>query len=76
MLPEDNKQFFPSPYYANKFVITGGPGFGKTSLLKELEKKGYKVFHEAARAIIEEQEKLDNPTLPWKNRIEFDYNDS
>jgi predicted ATPase len=73
MPPEDNKQFSLFPDYANKFVITGGPGFGKTSLLKELEQNGYKVFHEAARAMIEEQENLDNPILPWTNRIEFDH---
>lgn len=73
MLTEDNQKLSLFPCYTNKFVITGGPGFGKTSLLKELEKNGYKVFHEAARAIIEEQEKLDNPILPWKNRTEFDY---
>lgn len=61
------------PDYSDKFVITGGPGFGKTTLLKELEKLGYYVFHEAARAIIEEQEKSDNPIFPWKDRIKFDY---
>lgn len=60
------------PDYYNKFIITGGPGFGKTTLLKELEKLGCNVFHEAARTIIEEQENSDDPILPWKDRVRFD----
>jgi predicted ATPase len=58
--------------YNNKFVITGGPGFGKTTLIKKLEELGHHVFHEAARAIIEEQKKYDDPIFPWKDRIRFD----
>lgn len=60
------------PDYENKFIITGGPGFGKTTLLKELGKLGCNVFHEAARTIIEEQENSDDPILPWKDRVRFD----
>lgn len=60
------------PNYFNKFIITGGPGFGKTTLIKELAKLGYNIFHEAARAIIEEQENSNDPILPWKDRIRFD----
>jgi predicted ATPase len=60
--------------FHNKFVITGGPGFGKTSLLLELEKLGFCVFHEAARIVIEQQQQLEDPILPWieGRRIEFD----
>lgn len=36
-----------------KYVITGGPGVGKTSVLEELALRGHKVVPEAARAIIE-----------------------
>lgn len=60
------------PDYHNKFIITGGPGFGKTTLIKELAKLGHNVFHEAARAVIEEQENSVDPILPWKDRIKFD----
>ncbi|MDO8265391.1 MAG: ATP-binding protein [Candidatus Saccharibacteria bacterium] len=38
----------------NWYVITGGPSTGKTSLLKELEKLGYKTIPEAARTVIDE----------------------
>ena len=37
----------------NWYVITGAPSSGKTTLVKELEKLGYRVVHEVARAIIE-----------------------
>lgn len=34
-----------------KIVLTGGPGTGKTSLLKILEKNGYQCLHEISRQI-------------------------
>lgn len=38
----------------NWYVITGGPSSGKTTLLTELEKRGYATLPEAARIIIDE----------------------
>ena len=37
------------------YVITGAPSSGKTTLLRELEKAGYRVIHEVARTIIESE---------------------
>lgn len=37
----------------NWYVITGGPCAGKTSVAKILEKKGYRVQYEMARAFID-----------------------
>jgi len=37
----------------NWYVITGAPSSGKTTLVEALEKKGYLVIHEVARAYIE-----------------------
>jgi len=37
------------------FCIIGGPGSGKTSVIKELESRGYSVVHEAATDIIKDQ---------------------
>lgn len=34
-----------------RIVITGGPGTGKSSIIKYLEKKGYDCFHEVSREI-------------------------
>jgi predicted ATPase len=36
-------------------VITGAPSSGKTSVICELERLGYRVVHEAARAFIDEE---------------------
>ena len=37
----------------NWYVISGAPSSGKTTLVEELERRGYRVVHEVARAIIE-----------------------
>jgi predicted ATPase len=39
----------------NWYVITGAPCSGKTTVIKQLEKKGYKVIHEIPRVIIDEK---------------------
>ena len=53
-----------------RIVITGGPGSGKTALIKFLEQEGHLVMHEISREIILEAQKqgieqlfLDNPIL-------------
>lgn len=38
-----------------KFVVTGGPGGGKTTLLDSLADRGYRVISESARCIIKER---------------------
>jgi predicted ATPase len=40
--------------YKNFVVIIGGPGVGKTSVIDELARRGYKTINEAAREVIEE----------------------
>ncbi|MDH6303687.1 putative ATPase [Parabacteroides sp. PF5-5] len=52
----------------NKFyIITGGPGVGKTTLLNELKIEGYEVIPEAARDIINEQVDRGGVGIPWKD---------
>ena len=41
----------------NWYVITGAPSSGKTTTLKVLERKGYKVFYEWARIYIDQEMK-------------------
>ncbi|MDF0706255.1 MULTISPECIES: AAA family ATPase [Flagellimonas] len=53
-----------NPFY----VITGGPGVGKTTLLKELQQRGMAVVPEIARELIKEQQAVDGDALPWKNK--------
>lgn len=52
----------------NLFVISGGPGAGKTSVLNELEKLGFQYAPEVARRIIQEQVKAGGAALPWLDR--------
>lgn len=52
----------------NYFVITGGPGVGKTAVLSELGKRGYTVVPEDARRIIQEQAAINGEGLPWMNK--------
>lgn len=52
----------------NFYIITGGPGVGKTTVLNELGKSGYSVVPENARKIIQEQVATKGDGLPWKNK--------
>ncbi|MAW65625.1 MAG: ATPase [Flavobacteriales bacterium] len=54
-----------------RIVLTGGPGVGKTTLIKALSKKGYSTFNEAARKVIQKQLELNTSNLPWDNVVEF-----
>jgi predicted ATPase len=52
----------------NLYVISGGPGAGKTSVLLELEELGLKYAPEVARQIIQEQVAMGGTALPWQDR--------
>ncbi|KPE49220.1 AAA family ATPase [Chryseobacterium indologenes] len=53
------------------YVITGGPGVGKTSLLEALDKDGFRTVAEEARRIIKEQMNSGGDALPWRNKIKY-----
>jgi len=48
-----------------RFIITGAPGAGKTTILAALHDRGYAVVHEAATDIIAREEALGR-TEPWR----------
>jgi len=52
---------------ANLVVITGGPGAGKTTVLRELEQRGFGCVPEVARQIIQEQVRACGDAVPWAN---------
>lgn len=49
------------------YIITGGPGFGKSRLISALATKGYYCSHEYARELIDDQTDSGGDLLPWKN---------
>ena len=53
------------------YVITGGPGFGKSTIINSLEKKGFYCAPDIARDIIKEQLDTEGDVLPWKNMVSF-----
>ncbi len=55
----------------NRIVITGGPGFGKSSIIHHLESLDYIVFHEISREILEDQKKIEGDVVPWKDHHAF-----
>lgn len=55
----------------NFYIITGGPGAGKTTLIEALRKKGFACIAEGARSIIQEQMKSGGDALPWQNVKNF-----
>jgi predicted ATPase len=50
------------------YILTGGPGAGKTTVLEELGRRGFGVLPEVARQIIREQVQSGGTALPWRNR--------
>ena len=48
-----------------KYIITGGPGSGKSSILNELVTRGYNCSPEASREVIKQQKALLTNCLPW-----------
>lgn len=53
------------------FVITGGPGSGKTTLIEALAARGLARSIEAGRAIITDQVSIGGNALPWADRGAF-----
>ncbi|MCL4069432.1 AAA family ATPase [Pseudomonas sp. GX19020] len=53
------------------FVVTGGPGSGKTTLINALHDRGVVSMPEAGRAIIRDQVQIGGTALPWADRAMF-----
>lgn len=58
-------------FVTKRILLTGGPGFGKSSIIEELERSGHSVFHEVAREIIQYEIENNGTALPWVNVGEF-----
>jgi predicted ATPase len=58
--------------HANRFfVLTGGPGSGKSTLIEALQRAGYAATVEAGRGIIQDQTAIAGRALPWQDALLF-----
>ena len=55
-----------------KYIITGAPGTGKTTIINALKKEGYSCDKEISRELIAEQLAIGGNILPWKDQISFE----
>lgn len=55
----------------NFFIITGGPGMGKSAVITALGERGYTGVPETGRDIIRQQVATGGHALPWADRSEF-----
>jgi predicted ATPase len=55
----------------NLFVLSGGPGSGKTTVLGEMAKLRFRHAPEVAREIIREQVQAGGSALPWGDRAAY-----
>jgi predicted ATPase len=53
------------------FVITGGPGSGKSTLIEALAAAGIATSAEVGRAIIREEMATGGTALPWADELAF-----
>jgi predicted ATPase len=53
------------------WVVTGGPGSGKTALIEALAAAGFARVPEAGRAVIREQVAQGGEALPWTDPAAF-----
>jgi len=53
------------------FVLTGGPGSGKSTLIEALRTSGYICLDEGGRGIIQDQMAIGGRAVPWQDAALF-----
>lgn len=53
------------------FILTGGPGAGKTTLIEALRQRGFAGSVEAGRGVIQQQVAISGPALHWNDPALF-----
>ncbi len=54
-----------------KYIISGPPGSGKSTLINALEKKGIECLNEVSRDIIIAEQNSGSDGMPWQNMERF-----
>lgn len=57
--------------FKKKYIITGPPGAGKTTLIEALRNKDYSVMPEVSRDVILRQHELGGDGCPWKDVVTY-----
>ena len=57
---------------SQKYIISGAPGTGKTTIINALKKKDHYCAEEISRELIAEQISIGGNILAWKDQIAFE----
>lgn len=57
--------------FQHRFVLTGGPGSGKSTIIDTITQRGYWCSKEAGRGVIQDQVSIGGDALPWINQAAF-----
>lgn len=60
-----------SSTFQHRFILTGGPGSGKSTIIDTMIKRGFWFFKEAGRGVIQDQVNIGGNALPWANQAAF-----
>ena len=54
-----------------RYIITGAPGTGKTTLVNALNRKGHTTFEEVSRKVIMSEQRINGIKTPWQDMVGF-----
>ncbi len=60
-----------SASFQHRFILTGGPGSGKSAIIDSMIKRGFWCSKEAGRGVIQDQVNIGGDALPWANQRAF-----
>tara|TARA_B100000965_G_C19513600_1_gene723065 strand:- start:561 stop:1088 length:528 start_codon:yes stop_codon:yes gene_type:complete len=55
-----------------RYIITGAPGTGKTSIINELKNRGFNCINENVREIISDEKIIVEGIANYKNQVDFE----
>jgi predicted ATPase len=54
-----------------RYIITGGPGSGKSTLIEALETRGHRCYPEVSRELIRREARRPGGVMPWNDLKAF-----